>query len=36
MLTEKKLEKIKVFLDILDQMIDGKYILADVKINKNY
>lgn len=34
MLTEKKLEKIKVFLDILDQMIDGKYILADVKINK--
>ncbi len=34
MLTEKKLEQIKEFLDVLDQMINGKYILADVKINK--
>ena len=34
MLTENKLQKIKEFLEVLDQMINGKYILADVKINK--
>lgn len=27
-------QKVKAFLNILDEMIDGKYILADVKINK--
>lgn len=34
MLSEEKLNQIKEFLNILDQMIDGKYILADVKIHK--
>lgn len=30
----QKLEKVKEFINVLEQMIDGKYILADVKINK--
>lgn len=34
MLSEVNMEKIKEFIAVLDQMIDGKYILADVKINK--
>ena len=31
---EQTLAKIKEFIEVLDQMIDGKYILADVKIHK--
>lgn len=34
MQNEQTLEKIKEFIEVLDQMIDGKYILADVKIHK--
>ena len=30
----QSIEKVKAFLNILDEMIDGKYILADVKISK--
>ena len=30
----QKVERVKEFVSVLDQMIDGKYILADVKIHK--